>query len=337
MNTSENQKKGILFVAHGSRRKEANQQVIDLASRLKISLRTDDICVAFMELASPSISDGVKELIGNGISEIVVYPYFLFRGIHTTSDVPEILDKSIQDTNKNVTWRMMEPVGVHPGVYDCVRESLVSEIGAFQYESVLPEKIEDRSMEIIEEELFGINIPEKEKFIVKRVIHTTGDFSFLNSLRFHPDAVETGLRAVREKRPIFTDVSMVASGINKKHGHDVRCILYEPEVAELSQKNQITKSEAAMLCLGEKLNGAIIAIGNAPTALRRVVELINKENIRPGLIIGTPVGFVNALESKTELIKSSLNCPFITNVSRRGGSAVAAAIVNALIKKEFVG
>jgi len=188
-------------------------------------------------------------------------------------------------------------------------------------------------MEIIEDDLHGIELSDSSKFIVKRVIHTTGDFDFVETMRFHPIAVEKGLQAIREKKTIFTDVTMVAAGINRSFGHTVECLLNDEQTVNLAREQGLTRSEAAMRVAGARLNDAVVVIGNAPTALRTLIGMVNAKEVRPALIIGTPVGFVNASEAKSEL--ATLEFPFITALGRKGGSTVAAAIVNALIKKEF--
>ncbi len=188
--------------------------------------------------------------------------------------------------------------------------------------------------EHIEKSLNGYKIPSDQKPIVKRVIHTTGDFDFLKNMVFHKDAVSAGLKAVKEKKIIYTDVTMVQAGINKKFGHDVRCVLNDPEVISQANKEGTTKTAASIKSLGHKLDGNIIAIGNAPTALMTLVDMIKNDGLKPALIVGIPVGFVNAKESKSYL-RSIEDIPYITNNGQKGGSTVAAAIVNALIKMEF--
>ena len=174
------------------------------------------------------------------------------------------------------------------------------------------------------------------------MIHTTADFEFKKTLLFHPDAITTGINAIRAGKNILTDVEMVKTGINKKllkkWGGEIICkIQNSSRISRDKTQNSENKTKAEMgieSALKENNNIGIIAIGNAPTALLKVIEIFNSPIHRftdsPILVIGIPVGFVKALESKALL--STQNFPFITNLSRKGGSPVAAAIVNALLK-----
>ena len=198
---------------------------------------------------------------------------------------------------------------------------------------VLPSEIEARSFEIITEELGERTFPEKEAPIVKRVIHTTADFEYADSLVFSPGAVDKALEALKNGACIVTDTNMGKSGINKKrlanYGSEVYCFMADEDVAEEARKHGTTRACASMdkaARLG--LNG-IFAIGNAPTALVRLHELMQEGTIRPRLIIGVPVGFVNVVQAK-ELILTD-DVPYIVARGRKGGSNVAAAICNALV------
>lgn len=202
-----------------------------------------------------------------------------------------------------------------------------------ELENVLPADIEKRSFEIITEELGDRVFPPDIAPIVKRVIHTTADFDYADNLVFSPHAVELALDALRGGAPIVTDTNMGKSGINKKAlqraGSTVHCFMADEDVAGAALEHHTTRAQASMdkaAALG--LNG-IFAVGNAPTALVRLYELIKDGRLAPRLIIGVPVGFVNVVASK-ELIMT-LDVPFIVAKGRKGGSNVAAAICNALL------
>lgn len=202
-----------------------------------------------------------------------------------------------------------------------------------ELEHILPEEIEKRSFEIIEEELNGAVIPPLEKPVVKRVIHTTADFEYLNNLKFSRDAVENAVRALKEGADIVTDTSMVMAGIHKNSlnrlGGSVHCFIGDEDVANEAKARNTTRS---VICMEKALTlkkPVIFAIGNAPTALIRVYELIEEKRLKPELVIGVPVGFVNVVEAK-ELMMTS-DAPYIVAEGRKGGSNVAAAICNALI------
>ncbi len=328
-------KKGFLIVAHGSRKDHANQQVKNLVKELSNYFQSAMFEPAFMELASPTIEDGIMALAKKDMDHLIAYPYFLFKGMHFSKDIPDIIKNIINKLEKKVDFKMLDPIGQHPKISDLVQEELYDEvIDQLKLNKVAPGKIEDKSMELIEKNLNGHEIPSEQKPIIKRVIHTTGDFDFLTSMIFHGEAVSAGLKAIKEKKIVYTDVTMVQAGINKKLGHDVRCVLNEPEVKELANNEGITKASAGMKSLSHKLDGNIVAIGNAPTALIELVNMIKNNGLKPALIVGIPVGFVNAKESKSYLTTIK-DIPYITNRGQKGGSAVAAAIVNALIKEAF--
>lgn len=203
----------------------------------------------------------------------------------------------------------------------------------YNLEKVLPNEIEKRSFELISLELGDRTFDPVEEPIIKRVIHTTADFDYADTLCFSHNAVEEGRTALKAGACIVTDTQMVKAGINKKNlsrfGGEAFCFIGDEDVAEAAVTNGTTRStasmnKAAMLCCP-----LIFAIGNAPTALVRLYELIEEGKIRPQLIIGVPVGFVNVVEAKELILKTDI--PYIVARGRKGGSNVAAAICNALL------
>lgn len=197
---------------------------------------------------------------------------------------------------------------------------------------IAPGEIEKRSFEIIEEEL-GRELDPVLKPIIKRVIHTTADFSYADTLFFSENAVEKGLQALREGVSIITDTNMGRAGINKKklekYGGKVHCFMADEDVAAAALTQQTTRAAVSMDKAAAMQEDFIFAIGNAPTALIRLYELIQEGKIRPRLIIGVPVGFVNVVEAKELILTAGV--PVIVARGRKGGSNVAAAICNALI------
>ena len=198
---------------------------------------------------------------------------------------------------------------------------------------VKPMEIEKRSMEIITGELNGRTWPEPEFSIVKRCIHTTADFDYADNLFFSGNAAELGVEALERGASVVTDTQMAASGINKKkmteYGGQVYCFMSDPDVAEEAAKRGCTR---ATVCMerGMELPGEVIfAIGNAPTALIRLYELIRQGKKKPALIIGAPVGFVNVVEAKELILEAGVPC--IVPRGRKGGSNIAAAICNAML------
>lgn len=202
----------------------------------------------------------------------------------------------------------------------------------------LPGDIERTSMSIIAAELAarGIVLPPENEAIVKRVIHTTADFDYAQTLRFTPEAAERGQAALRRGTPIVTDTNMAKAGISKpsleKLGCTLHCFMAEPEVARLARERGITRAAVSMEHASREYPGAILAVGNAPTALLRIVELM-EAGWRPALVIAVPVGFVNVVESKEILFAAceTHGVPAIAAMGRKGGSSVAAAICNALL------
>jgi precorrin-8X/cobalt-precorrin-8 methylmutase len=196
-----------------------------------------------------------------------------------------------------------------------------------------PMEIEKRSFEIITEELGDVYIPPELAAIVKRVIHTTADFDYAKNLYFSHDAVSAGKAALLAGAHIVTDTKMAMAGINKqalqKCGGSVHCLISDADVAAEAKARGVTRAAVSMEKACRMTQPLIFAIGNAPTALLRLKELIDEGSIAPKLIIGVPVGFVNVVESK-ELVKTA-GVPCIIAEGRKGGSNVAAAICNALL------
>ena len=199
------------------------------------------------------------------------------------------------------------------------------------------QSIEDASMQMIEDEIGVHQYNEKEWPIVRRIIHSTADFDFAsdNKIIFQKDAIESGMNALRNGCSIVVDVNGVIGGLNKQNpkdfGNNIVCNISDPKIMELAKKEGKTRSQVSMRAAISDINGGIVAIGNAPTALLEVIQMVKEGIVKPALIIGIPVGFICAAESKEELSKLE-GTPFITNLGRKGGSSSASAIINALFK-----
>ena len=196
-----------------------------------------------------------------------------------------------------------------------------------------PEDIESTSFNIIDAEVGNHDFDEPQWSIVRRMIHTTADFEFKDMVRIHPQAIAAGIQAIRSGKMIITDTNMARVGIRTKElaqfGVTVKCYMNDPRIHEKAKSTGTTRAKAAVDMAADDMNGGIYVIGNAPTALLRLIDLINEGQVGPALIIGLPVGFVNAAESKAALLE--LDYPSITNIGRKGGSNLAASVVNALI------
>ena len=207
----------------------------------------------------------------------------------------------------------------------------------FQYH--LPTDIERESMATIARELgqMGAVIPEENEAVVKRVIHTTADFEYAKNLVFTPQAVSHALSAMKDRPVIITDTNMALAGINKpaleQVGGKVHCFMADADVAEMARENGTTRATAAIDKAVALYPKAIFECGNAPTALIRLAQLMEEKGVRPSLIIGVPVGFVNVVESKEEILARAeeKGVSAIVARGRKGGSNVAAAICNALL------
>ena len=210
------------------------------------------------------------------------------------------------------------------------QEGLIVEL-----EYILPGDIEKRSFEIIDAELEqrGIHLPKEQRDVTMRVIHTSADFDYAKTMTYSKHAVETARKLIREGADVVTDTNMALAGINKKKlaefGGQAHCFMAEEEIAREAKKRQLTRAAVSMEHAARIPKPVIFAIGNAPTALVSLYELMQNRGWRPAFVIGVPVGFVNVEAAKELILKTDL--PYIVNRGRKGGSNVAAAIVNALL------
>ena len=197
-----------------------------------------------------------------------------------------------------------------------------------------PMEIENRSMEIIAPHLTQLRLTPEQTKVYSRIIHAAGDVEYAPIIKMSDDAIEKGIAALKRGCDIFTDVEMVRTGINKRKlssfGGEVYCRVADPAIAAEAKKAGITRSMQAMRSFGKALDGNIVAIGNAPTALFEVLRLAKEEGIRPALVVGIPVGFVGAADSKEALAKNDI-VSFITVAGTKGGSPISAAVINAMM------
>ena len=198
------------------------------------------------------------------------------------------------------------------------------------------QSIEDESMEIIEREIGSHPYTDMEWPIVRRIIHATADFDFAgkNKIVFHDDAITSGINALKNGCSIIADVNGVIGGLNKQNpkdfGNDIICNISDPDLAERAKQENKTRAQMSMRVAALEMDGGIVIVGNAPTALLEVIKMIREGVTLPALVVGIPVGFVSAAESKEDL--QTVDVPFITNIGRKGGSSCAASVVNALYK-----
>ena len=200
--------------------------------------------------------------------------------------------------------------------------------------ALAPDEIDRLSLQMVEASLpAGLQLPPRERYVLCRIVRAEGDAGIAPLVKFSPGGVEAGLSALGSQAPVVTDVRMVEMGISKallKNANlATACMIDAPEVADRARREGTTRSVAAIRELAPQISGAVCAIGNAPTALLALLDLIDAGEVSPALVIGMPVGFVACAESKDELVKR--NVPYITVMGRRGGSSAAAATVNALL------
>ncbi len=329
----------VVVVAHGSRAKGANSEFYKVIEYLKTTGRWDMVEASFLQFNEPSLTGAVEGVIGRGAQKVVVVPLLLFPGNHMLRDIPEEIEKQ-RLKHSDVEIILTRHLGMDNRIAEMVVERIegVTSNGEVATRTrnirLRPQEIEEESFRILSELVDLQQFPKDFWPVVQRIIHTTGDPDFAGTLVFHPDAVASGVKAVKEGRPILTDVTMVQAGIDKKilrrFGCEVICKISDPGVVREAEANGSTRSAAAMRAAAGTITGGIIAIGNAPTAVMEVIRLVNEGAMKPALIVGIPVGFVGAVECKEELEKSSI--PFITNRGRKGGSTVAVAAVNALLR-----
>lgn len=331
----------IILIGHGSPKKDAN--TIDEVGRLlhgKIHIGCGSDCVkaAYLQFAEPDIMTAITSCVDSGVQRIIMHPYFLYSGMHVTKDIPAVI-KEAEEMYPQVQFIYTEPLGIHDKLIQIVMERIAgSASGVFPSKEPAREEqhpIEKKSFDIISRELDLSDVPEERLPIIKRVIHSTADFEFSKTLLFHQDAVMAGIAAIRAGKNILTDVEMIKAGINKRllqrWGGKVICMISDDEVVRISKATGKTRAEVAME-KGIDESIGLVAIGNAPTALFKAIEIFNNSSLltcNPALLVGVPVGFVDAAESKDLLAAQAF--PFITNLGRKGGTPVAVAIVNALL------
>ncbi|MDY6912790.1 MAG: precorrin-8X methylmutase, partial [Chloroflexota bacterium] len=325
-------KTGVIILTHGSRSKQTINEILNIFDRVTDRVRSllapgVEVLWAALQFNHPNLEEAVEALVARGIDRVLILPYFLLPGRHITEEMP-LLIETLRQTYPETQFVMADTLGVNEHLIDLVITNIKKAVPEIVPDLSLPpaepQVIEKRSMEIVERLLPSLGYSENEKAVVKRIVHSVGDRHIASLVRFHPQAISAGIAAIRAGKPIFADVKMVAVGINRRladgYGCSVRCVIDDPEVARRSQLEGITRSAASVRHLGKELNGAIVAIGNAPTALLALLDLIDKGDIAPALVVGMPVGFVAARESKDELMKR--NIPYIAIEGNRGGSTI---------------
>ncbi len=320
------EKTGILLISHGSPRDEANKAFSKLTSRIAARLNSNNILPTFFSIKRPNIMDQVGKLAEQGVKHIIMLPYFLGNGQHIRADIPAQLEKC-NEQYPEIEIEFLSTLQGEPGVEDVLTEKLMPYVSNGTALPGLGSEIARLSHSIIDRRLSYDKSDDKTKAVVRRIIHATADFSFAESVRIAPDAIERGCGALDAGCSIICDVNMVKAGMTSVD-NEILCEIKSEDVIEAAKEKGLTRAAAAMEKLSDRIQDSIVVIGNAPTALFKVMEIAANGGPRPALVIGIPVGFVGARESKLALIDSGLS--YITNTNFRGGSPVAAAALNAL-------
>lgn len=331
---------GVIVLAHGSRGERGKSEVPEVLNRITRGLRpllSQDIEIigAALQFNKPDLAEAAGLLIEHGAQQVIIAPYFLFTGRHLTEHLPENLE-NLRRAYPQAQFRVTGNLGLQDYFIELVARRLTDCCpGLLPYtlsELDTPDAIEEQSMEIIDG-LLPPDLNGDERTVTRRIVHSGGDPYLARQVKFSPLAIPSGTEAIRKGNPIYTDVHMVASGVNtrraKSFGCSVICALSETCTGQEEGKGY-TRAAAGIYALKNKLNSSIIAIGNAPTALLALIDLIDNNQAAPALVVGMPVGFVQAKESKAELMKRDI--PYIIIEGTRGGSALAAATINALLK-----
>lgn len=351
----------VVVLGHGSRAAGAAKLLEWVAGRLALQLDCP-VRAASLQFNRPTLEECCRQLAAEGARRVAVAPYFLFSGNHLTGDIPGEIER-IREAVPGVELVLTPPLGADERLVEVLRERITGagflaqkespapglqfpvkpsrqvqpETGSRNPETLSQHPIEKQSFEIIDGLLEPDDPDDPGYQIVRRVVHTAGDPSLAPQLVFSPGAIDAGAAAIGKCAHIVCDVNMVAAGIEptaRRLGLDVICGVADGQTVTLARQEGLTRGAAAMRRLAADpetgLVNAIVAVGNAPTALFEVLRLAGEEGIAPALVVGVPVGFVGAAESKQALRESGL--PHITLPGSRGGSGMAVAIVNALMR-----
>lgn len=329
-------KTGVILISHGSKRGSGNNGLFQVADMLRAMKRWDIVEAAFLQLAEPGFPEVVKRTVESGVNRIVVMPLLLFKGNHVYKDIPEMIEEA-KKTYPQVEFVYSSNIGADERIAliaaDRIHEVLTEKQYGNRERIEQPQAIVDESFEIIDKLVDLDSVPALHRPIIRRAIHATGDTEYAYNLVFHPLAVETGIRALKNGKSIITDVNMVKAGITNgpvdKFGGKIVCKISDQSVIDEAKRLGKTRAIVSIQQSTHEMKDGIVAIGNAPTALFELIDLIKKGVAQPALVIGIPVGFVGAVEAKSALKDTAV--PYITNTNRKGGSAVAVSIVNAII------
>lgn len=347
----------VLLVGRGSTHAVANAALFTTARLLWESGTWDQVEAAFVSLTPPAVAGGIDRCIAGGAERIVVVPYFLNTGVLVKRIGEQAADARARYPGREIL--VARHFGVDTRLVELIAGRIEAAANSVGWDPAQPAndpttgagalarfalptgQIEAVSLERIEARLRtgdGESPLDRwhgpDRLLAKRLIYAAGDAGLVSDIRIHPDAVAHGVAALRNGATIVTDVRMVEAGLSRRLaerlGCRIVCAVDAPDVAARTLASGRSRSAEAIDALRDELTGAVVAIGNAPTALLHLLDLGAAEAVRPALIAGLPVGFVAAAESKELLLRQAI--PFITVLGTRGGSGLAAAAVNTLLR-----
>jgi precorrin-8X/cobalt-precorrin-8 methylmutase len=343
---------GLILIGHGSKLPHNQENLEQLAEILRSKSAFKQVEIAFMIRNIPTIAEAIDTLANKGISKIVLVPVFLAAGVHTTQEIPEIIevkDKESQLSQRGIQLFYGEPIGADECLAVILEEKALKALGDDWEHRHAPfkgaptktypptsTKIYDQSMTLIRPEIQDVldKAPKINVPIIERVVHTTADLEFAKLLVISDGAVEAGVEAIKKGAKIITDTKMIQAGIHEarvqRFGGQILTYINDPRATKMATEQSITRSTAAIqLAVQDGADGAIFLIGNAPTAAFELAEQVKKGVVKPALIVAVPVGYVGAAESKEVIAK--LNVPYMITRGRKGSSTIAVAIFNALL------
>ncbi|MBN1245883.1 sirohydrochlorin nickelochelatase [Candidatus Bathyarchaeota archaeon] len=341
-------KTGLIIIGHGSKLPHNRENLEKLADILRQRAAFQTVEISFMVRNKPTIPEAIESLAKKGVTKIVLIPAFIAPGVHTTREIPEMIEMKEKEPmlkERGITLVYGDPLGSDERIAEIIEEKALKALGQEAREAkvitdayAIPasNKIITTSMSLIRQALGDSlkNVPAAHIPVIERVVHTTADPEFAKLLVISEKAVEAGVAAIKAGAKIVTDVKMVKAGINearvKRFGGNVLSYISDERAVKLAHDQSLTRSAAAMrLAVKDGLDGAIVLIGNAPTAAFELAEAVRKGVTRPALIVAVPVGYVGAAESKETV--AGLPTPFVIVKGRKGGSTIAVAVFNALL------
>jgi len=342
-------KVGLIIIGHGSKLPHSRDNIENLAAILRQRSKFANIEIAFMVRNTPTIPQAIDSIAKKGASTIILIPVFLSHGMHTLHEIPEIIkikDQEDQLTAKGIRLIYGDPLGSDERIAEIIEENAFHALNKeaaprpMTHETDMPKtakQIYETSLSLIRPEIREAieAAPKQHVPIIERVVHTTADPEFAKLLVISDGAITAGVAAIKAGAKIVTDVKMVKAGINenrvKKFGGKILNYLNDERAFKIANAESTTRAAAAMrLAVEDGVSGAVIIIGNAPTAAFEIAKAVQQHAATPALIIATPVGYVGAAESKETI--SKLPIPYVIIKGRKGGSTIAVAIFNALLE-----